>query len=182
MNKSEIRKKILKIRKINYHKNKKINFKSLLKILRNSKITGKVIGGYYPYNYEVDTIEIFKELEKFNYRLSLPKIRKNYQMDFFQWSTKDPLEINKFGIPEPVSDIIKLPNIILVPLVAFDNNRNRIGYGGGFYDRYIKKLKKKKKILTIGLAYSFQKIKKIPITKNDIQLDFIITNTFKGKN
>ena len=182
MNKSDIRKKILKIRKLNIYKNQKINFKSLLKIIRKSKITGKVIGGYYPYNYEIDAIEILKKLEKFNYHLSLPKIRKNYQMDFFQWSTKDPLEINKFGIPEPVSDVIKLPNILLIPLVAFDKNRNRIGYGGGFYDRYIKKLKKKKKILTIGLAYSFQKVKKIPITKNDIQLDFILTNTVKGKN
>ena len=182
MNKSEIRKKILKIRKVNNHKNQKIDFKSLLKIIRKSKITGKVIGGYYPYNYEIDAIEILKKLEKFNYHLSLPKIRKDHQMDFFQWSTRDPLEINKFGIPEPVSNFIKLPNILLVPLVAFDKNRNRIGYGGGFYDRYIKKLKKKKKILTIGLAYSFQKVKKIPITKNDIQLDFILTNTVKGKN
>ena len=182
MNKSDIRKKILKIRKVNIYKNQKINFKSLLKIIRKSKITGKVIGGYYPYNYEIDAIEILKKLEKFNYHLSLPKIRKNYQMDFFQWSTKDPLEINKFGIPEPVSDVIKLPNILLIPLVAFDKNRNRIGYGGGFYDRYIKKLKKRKKILTIGLAYSFQKVKKIPITKNDIQLDFIVTNTVKGNN
>ena len=182
MNKSEIRKKILKIRKVNNHKNQKIDFKSLLRIIRKSKITGKVIGGYYPYNYEIDAIEILKKLEKFNYHLSLPKIRKNYQMDFFHWSTKDPLEINKFGIPEPVSDVIKLPNILLIPLVAFDKNRNRIGYGGGFYDRYIKKLKKRKKILTIGLAYSFQKVKKIPITKNDIQLDFILTNTVKGKN
>ena len=181
MNKSEIRKKILKIRKVNNHKNQKIDFKSLLKIIRKSKITGKVIGGYYPYNYEIDAIEILKKLEKFNYHLSLPKIRKDHQMDFFQWSTRDPLEINKFGIPEPVSDFIKLPNILLVPLVAFDKNRTRIGYGGGFYDRYIKKLKKKKKILTIGLAYSFQKVKKIPITKNDIQLDFIVTNTVKGK-
>ena len=181
MNKSDIRKKILKIRKINIYKNQKINFKSLLKIIRKSKITGKVIGGYYPYNYEIDAIEILKKLEKFNYHLSLPKIRKDHQMDFFQWSTRDPLEINKFGIPEPVSNFIKLPNILLVPLVAFDKNRNRIGYGGGFYDRYIKKLKKKKKILTIGLAYSFQKVKKIPITKNDIQLDFIVTNTVKGK-
>ena len=182
MNKSEIRKKILKIRKVNYYNNQKIDFKSLLKILRKSKITGKVIGGYYPYNYEVNVIEILKKLEKFNYNLSLPKIRKNYQMDFFHWSTKDPLEINKFGIPEPVSDVIKFPNILLVPLVAFDKNRNRIGYGGGFYDRYIRKLKKRKKILTIGLAYSFQKVKKIPISKNDIQLDFIVTNTMKGKN
>ena len=182
MNKSEIRKKILKIRKINNHKNQKINFKSLIEILKKSKIDGKVVGGYYPYNYELDTLEILKKLEKLNYHLSLPKIRKNYQMNFFQWSTKDPLEINDYGIPEPISDIIKLPNILLVPLVAFDKNFNRIGYGGGFYDRYIKKLKKKKKIVTIGLAYTFQKVKKIPVTKHDIQLDFIVTNTVKGKN
>ena len=182
MNKAEIRKKILNIRKINYHKNLKINFEYSLKILKKTKIDSKVIGGYYPYNYECDTIEIFKKLEKLNYQLSLPKIRKNYQMNFFQWSTKDPLEINDYGIPEPISDVIKLPNILLVPLVAFDNNCNRIGYGGGFYDRYIKKLKKKKKIVTIGLAYSFQKVKRIPVTKYDIQLDFIITNTVKSKN
>ncbi len=181
MNKSEIRKKILKIRKINNNKNQKIDFKSLIKILRNTKITGRVIGGYYPYNYEIGSKEIFRKLEKFNYHLTLPKISKDYQMNFFQWSTKDPLEINKYGIPEPVSNIIKLPNILLVPLVAFDKNRNRIGYGGGFYDRYIKKLKKKKKILTIGLAYSFQRVKKIPVNKHDIKLDFIVTNTIKGK-
>tara|TARA_B100000963_G_scaffold167498_1_gene145509 strand:+ start:771 stop:1319 length:549 start_codon:yes stop_codon:yes gene_type:complete len=182
VNKSEIRKKILKIRKINHSKNQKINFKSLKKILRKSKIVGKVIGGYYPYNFEVDAKEILKKLEKLNYNLSLPKIRKNYQMDFFQWSTKDPLQINSYGIPEPVSDIVKFPDFLLVPLVAFDENRNRIGYGGGFYDRYIKKLKKRKKILTIGLAYSFQKVKKIPITKHDIQLDFIVTNATRDKN
>ena len=181
MNKSEIRKKILKIRKINYHKNQKINFKSLIKILKKAKIDGKVVGGYYPYNYEMDSIEILKKLKNLNYHLSLPKIRKNFQMNFFHWSTKDPLEINEYGIPEPISDVIKLPNILLVPLVAFDKNHNRIGYGGGFYDRYIKKVKKKKKILTIGLAYSFQKVEKIPVTKNDIQLDFIVTNTLKGK-
>ena len=157
MNKSEIRKKILKIRKVNNHKNQKIDFKSLLKIIRKSKITGKVIGGYYPYNYEIDAIEILKKLEKFNYHLSLPKIRKDHQMDFFQWSTRDPLEINKFGIPEPVSNFIKLPNILLVPLVAFDKNRNRIGYGEGFYDRYIKKLKKKKKDLNNRLSLFFSK-------------------------
>ena len=182
MNKLEIRKKILKTRKINYHKNQKINFGSLLKILKKTKINNKVIGGYYPYNYECDTIEIFKKLEKLKYQLSLPKVRKNYQMSFFQWSTKDPLEINDYGIPEPISNVVKSPNILLVPLVAFDNKRNRIGYGGGFYDRYIKKLKKKKKIVAIGLAYSFQKVKKIPVTKHDVQLDFIITDTVKSKN
>ena len=96
-------------------------------------------------------------------------------MDLFYWSTKDPLMINRYGIPEPTSDKILYPSILLVPLVAFDKQFNRIGYGGGFYDRYIKKLKKNKNIITIGIAYSFQKVKKIPINKKDMKLDFIIT-------
>ena len=179
MNKSKIREEILKIRKKNSSKNLKINFKSLFQILKKFKNAGKIIGGYYPYNYEVDAIPILKRLEKHNYQLSLPKIKKNSQMDFFQWSLKDPLDINRYGIPEPVSSVIKYPDILLLPLVAYDKDLNRIGYGGGFYDRYIERLKKKKKILLIGLAYSFQKVKKIPINKHDIQLDCIITNKLK---
>ena len=97
-------------------------------------------------------------------------------MDFFCWSLKDPLSINMYGIPEPTSNKILAPSIFLVPLVAFDKNFNRIGYGGGFYDRYIKKIRKRKKVLTIGFAYSFQKVKKIPTSNYDIKLDFIITN------
>ncbi len=96
-------------------------------------------------------------------------------MDFYEWSFKNPLIINEYGIPEPVSNKIRYPDILLVPLVAFDNELNRIGYGGGFYDRYIKKIKKKKKIITIGLAFSFQKVKKIQTNKFDIKLDFIVT-------
>ena len=97
-------------------------------------------------------------------------------MNFFQWSINDPLEINKYGIPEPVSGKIVYPSFLLVPLVAFDKNFNRVGYGGGFYDRYIKKIKKTKKIITIGLAYSFQKVNEVPINKHDSKLDFIVTN------
>ncbi len=97
-------------------------------------------------------------------------------MNFFRWSTKEPLEINKFGIPEPSSNKIMYPSILLVPLVAFDKHFNRIGYGGGFYDRYIKKNRKNKKIITIGLAYSFQKVKKVPVNNYDIKLDFVVTN------
>ena len=97
-------------------------------------------------------------------------------MDFFCWSSQDPLQINKYGIPEPASGKKIVPNILLVPLVAFDKNCNRIGYGGGFYDRYIKKIKKIKKIITIGLAYSFQRINQIPADKYDVKLDFIVTN------
>ena len=176
MNKSEIRKKILKIRKKNISRNLEIDTNKILNILRKNKTTNKIVGGYYPYNYEVDAINILKNLEKQNYQISLPKIKKNSQMDFFFWSIKDPLEVNKYGIPEPISSKIVYPSFLLVPLVAFDKNLNRVGYGGGFYDRYIKKIKKNKKIITIGLAYSFQKVNKVPINKYDSKLDFIVTN------
>ena len=176
MNKSQIRKRILKIRKKNSSKNYKINFDDIMEILKKSKISCKSIGGYYPYNYEVNTIEILKKLEKKKYQISLPKIKKNFKMDFFPWTTKDPLTINRYGIPEPISSRIIYPGIFLVPLVAFDKNFNRVGYGGGFYDRYIKKIKKIKKIVTIGLAYSYQRIDNIPTNRHDIKLDYIITD------
>ena len=176
MKKSEIRKQMLKIRKSKTLNKFTINFNNLINLLKKEKITGKTVGGYYPYNYEVDAIKILEDFEKKDYSISLPKIKKKFQMNFFKWSTKDPLTINKFGIPEPISNKIIYPSILLVPLVAFDKHLNRIGYGGGFYDRYIKKLKKSKKIFTIGLAYPFQKVKKIPIDKYDTRLDFILTN------
>ena len=176
MKKSQIRKKILKIRKQKKIKKFIFNFDLILNILKRKKVLGKIIGGYYPYNYEINILQILEKFEKKKFITTLPKIKKNSQMDFFQWSTNDPLAINKFGIPEPISKIVKYPDILLVPLVAFDKNYDRIGYGGGFYDRYIKKVKKRKKVLTIGFAYSFQKVKKIPTNKYDIRLDFIITN------
>ena len=176
MNKSQIRKKILKIRKQKKIKKFILNFNLILNILKRKRISGKIIGGYYPYNYEIDILQILKKFEKKKFIITLPKIRKNSQMNFYQWSINDPLVINEFGIPEPISKMVKHPDVLLVPLVAFDKNFNRIGYGGGFYDRYIKKIKKKKKVLTIGFAYSFQKVKKIPTNKHDIRLDFIITN------
>jgi len=176
VNKSQIRKKILKIRKQKKIKKFIFNFDLILDILKKKRVFGKIIGGYYPYNYEIDILNILEKFERKKFIITLPKIKKNRQMNFFQWSTNDPLAINKFGIPEPISKIVKYPDVLLVPLVAFDRNFNRIGYGGGFYDRYINKIRKRKKVLTIGFAYSFQKVKKIPTNNYDINLDFIITN------
>jgi 5-formyltetrahydrofolate cyclo-ligase len=96
---------------------------------------------------------------KKNYNILLPAIKKNNQMDFFKWSNNDPLKINQFGIPEPTSSKKIYPDILLVPLVAYDNHLNRLGYGGGFYDRYIEKIEKIKKVIKIGLAFSCQKIR-----------------------
>ena len=179
MNKSEIRKKIFETRKQIGCKNFYIDSKKILKILKNKKNINRIVGGYYPYNYEINTIKILEKLEKLGYQISLPKIKKKFKMDFFSWSLKDPLLINKYGIPEPTSDKIVYPNILLVPLVAYDSNLNRIGYGGGFYDRYIKKIKMNKNILTIGLAYSFQKVRQVPTNKYDIKLDFIVNDKEK---
>ena len=175
MKKSEIRKKIKKLREKNFSKNFQIDFQSILKIFRKKKSKKRIIGGYYPYNYEINVIPIMEKFERLKYIISLPKIGQNSNMNFFIWSTNDPLNTNKYGIPEPINNKIIFPDVLLVPLVAYDKNFNRVGYGGGFYDRYLKRIKKIKNVLTIGLAFSYQKVKKIPIEKNDIKLDFIVT-------
>ena len=181
MLKSKLRKKILKIREKNNQKNIQINFKQIIKILKKEKITKKIVGGYYPVNFEVDDLELLKKLENKNFDISLPVIKKNFQMDFYKWSFSDPLKINKYGIPEPESRNIVYPDVILVPLVAFDKNMNRLGYGGGYYDRLISKLSKKIKIMKIGLALSVQRVDKVPINIYDKKLDYIVTNKYTSK-
>ena len=181
MLKSILRKKILKIRKKNNKINIQIDFDQIIKILKKEKITKKSIGGYYPVNFEVDDLKLLRNFEKKNFDISLPVIKKNFQMDFYEWSFSNILKINKFGIPEPEIKNIVYPDIILVPLVAFDRDLNRLGYGGGYYDRLIEKLAKKKKIMKIGLALSVQEIDKVPVSIYDQKLDYIVTNKYTVK-
>jgi 5-formyltetrahydrofolate cyclo-ligase len=176
--KSKLRAKILKIRKKNNSRNIKIDINKIIDLFKKEKITKKNIGGYYPVNFEIDDLDILKEFEKKDFNISLPKIKKNFDMDFYKWSFNEPLKINNYGIPEPNSKIMVYPDILFIPLVAFDNRLNRLGYGGGYYDRLIEKFSKRKKILKIGLALSVQKIKKVPINKYDQKLDYIITNKY----
>ena len=177
MLKSELRKKVLKVRKKFNTKNIQPNFKQIVKILKKEKITNQItIGGYYPVNFEIDDLTLLRKFKKNKFNISLPIIKKNFQMDFYSWSFSEPLKINKYGIPEPEAKNIVYPDVLLIPLVAFDKKLNRLGYGGGYYDRLIEKLSKKKNIIKIGLAFSSQEIKKIPINKHDQKLDYIITN------
>ena len=178
MLKSKLRKKILKIREKNNKKNIQISFSQIIKILKKEKITKKIIGGYYPVNFEVDDLKLLEKFEKKNFNISLPVVKKNFQMDFYQWSFSDPLKISKYGIPEPETKKIVYPDVLLIPLVAFDKNLNRLGYGGGYYDRLIKRLSKKKNIIKIGLALSIQRIDKVPINVYDQKLDYIVTNKY----
>jgi 5-formyltetrahydrofolate cyclo-ligase len=175
VNKSQIRNKIIKIRKKKFDKNLQINLRKFISFLKIDKLNLKNIGGYYPSNYEIDDLAILDLLEKNFFKVSLPVIKKDNQMNFYSWSRNDPLKINKFGIPEPLSSKIFYPDILLVPLVAYDSSLKRLGYGGGYYDRYIEKIEKIKKVTKIGLAFSFQKISSIPIDQYDKRLDFIVT-------
>ena len=146
MLKSKLRKKILKVRQKFNTKNIQLDFNQIIKILKKEKTTNQItIGGYYPVNFEIDDMTLLRKFKKKKFNISLPVIKKNFNMDFYKWSFSDPLKVNRYGIPEPVTTNIAFPDILLIPLLAFDKNLNRLGYGGGYYDRLIEKLSKKKK-------------------------------------
>ena len=174
MKKPDIRKKILNLRKRKFDPLKKINFDIIKHLIFDNSVK-PVIGGYVPVNYEIDCLNILKKLENEKIKISLPVIKNNNDMEFYKYSFKYPMKINKYGIPEPFKNKILLPNILFVPLVAFDDKLYRIGYGGGYYDRYLAKLEKKKFFKSIGFAFSFQKVNKIPVNNFDKKLDIVIT-------
>ncbi len=175
MSKSKLRRRILSLRKKNSYKKLCLHSDRIFHFFKKNKIKFKNVGGYYPSNHEIDDLEMLNFLRNKKATISLPTIRENNQMDFFEWTNKDPLKINKYGIAEPILLKKIYPDIIFVPLVAYDDDLNRLGYGGGFYDRYLEKIAKIKKIFKIGLGFSYQRIKKIPINKYDKKLDLIVT-------
>ena len=178
MLKSTLRKKILKVRERFNTKDIQVNFNQITKILKKEKITNKIIGGYYPVNFEIDDLALLRKFKKNKFNICLPVIKKNFQMDYYPWTFSEPLKINRYGIPEPETKNIVYPDVLLIPLLAFDKNLNRLGYGGGYYDRLIEKLSKKKNIIKIGLAFSIQEIDKVPINMYDQKLDYIVTNKY----
>ncbi len=174
--KSFLRKKYRKLRKKKYFKITPSFFNPLSNLIKKKFRSKKFkISFYHPINYEVDVLEFLIKIKKFNAVILLPNLNGNF-INFSPWKQDEPLTINKFGVPEPtLINKNHIPDVILVPLLAFDNQNYRLGYGKGFYDKYLNKYKKKKKIITIGIAFSFQKYNKLPIKSFDVKLDYILT-------
>ena len=176
--KSFLRNKSLLKRKRKYPTVKKFNFNLIFNLIKKEYGKKKItIAAYYPANYEVNTLRFIEEASKKKFNIALPVIKSRGKMSFKLWVYKSPLYVNSIGILEPVnSEKEKIPDLIMVPLVAFDNNLNRIGYGKGYYDRSLQKINKtKKNIISLGIAYSFQKCSTIPVNKYDFKLDYIFT-------
>ena len=176
--KSYLRNKSLLQRKKKYLTVKKFNFNLIFKLIRKHFHKKKIIiAGYYPSNYEVNILNFLEEASKKKFKIVLPVIKSSNKMSFKPWIFKEPLYVNKFGILEP-NNLGKeiIPDLIMVPLVAFDRKLNRIGYGKGYYDRSLQKISKiKKKTITLGIAYSFQKCATIPTNKYDFKLNYVFT-------
>lgn len=176
--KNILRKKYRNLRKNKYFEINKFFFSPLINLIKSKFYKKKELNLalYYPSNFEVNTLAILENSYLNNKNFLLPIIEQNNIMNFFSWKKNEVLFVNKYGILEPVKSKVKVPDIILVPILAYDKNRYRLGYGKGFYDRYLTKLTKKKdKILSVGVAFSFQRYHKLPISNNDVKLDFILT-------
>ena len=177
-NKDKLRKKYYFIRKKNYFDIKPSFFSPLIKLIVKKFKKKKInLSSYYPSSYEVNVLNLFETALEKRLKIFLPAVRKNNSMNFYQWKNKDALQINRYGMLEPYRQINQIiPTIMLVPMLAYDKKKNRLGYGKGFYDRYLQKyLKKNNNILTIGIAFSFQKYHKLPVSYNDIKLNYILT-------
>lgn len=142
-----------------------------------------VVGSYLPFKNEVPTNFIHKELRKLDCEICLPCINsEDSSMIFRKFESNNKLVANKYGILEPSKDSYKSkPSILIVPLVAFSHEGYRLGYGGGYYDRFIKANMDSKDFVTIGLGFSFQKYDLLPFEEHDQKLNWILTEKYLYK-
>lgn len=142
-----------------------------------------VIGSYLPFRNEFSTNLLNDELTRLGFKLSLPCVNENNSsMIFRSYHSNEDLVSNTYGIMEPSEESDEvMPSIIIVPLVAFSLTGYRLGYGGGYYDRYISKNLENKGFVTIGLGFSFQMYDELPYEKHDQKLDWILTEKYLYK-
>lgn len=147
--------------------------KYLLEIIpQNAKVSA-----YCAMRGEVDVNNLIKQLQIRGNQVALPIITAEKILKFLDCSDDTPLVAGKFETlcPQPHLPEIE-PDVVIVPMVSFDNAGNRLGYGGGYYDTTLAYLRSKnKKLLVIGVAYAMQRVEKLPIHDGDEKMDMVVT-------
>lgn len=142
-------------------------------------INSKVIFTYVGFDSEIDTIEYIKEFLKDGKKVCIPRtnIKEKY-MEAVSINSLDLLSKSEYGILEPSCDLEPINkdeiDLIIMPGLAFDKQGGRLGYGGGYYDKYLSTISKD--VPKIALAYDFQILEKIPMEEHDIKVDIIISD------
>lgn len=136
-----------------------------------------VVSGYYPMEDEIWPLPLMAALKAEGHTLALPVMQgKAEPLVFRAWTPGDPLIPGVWGIRQPATDKPEvLPDIVLVPLLAFDARGYRLGYGGGFYDRTLRALRSLKSILAVGLALDELEVDAVPHLDYDERLDWVLT-------
>jgi 5-formyltetrahydrofolate cyclo-ligase len=139
--------------------------------------SGMILSGFMPLKSEINPLPLMRKLVDDGARLALPVVAGRGQpliMRSWQWG--EPLVPGVWGISEPPPTAPELqPDILLVPLLAFDRNGHRIGYGAGYYDLTIAQLRAKKPIAAVGIAFAAQEVESVPRTAFDARLDLVLT-------
>lgn len=140
------------------------------------------IGLYLPHHGELSVMPAVLGSHRRQRQLYLPVVKNKQDMSFVSWRPGDTLIENRFGIPEPdlkgahIAAMWSL-DVLLLPLVAFDRSGNRLGMGGGFYDRLLAKLNNSlRRPRLVGVAYQFQEVDALPVAPWDQKLDQIVTD------
>jgi len=136
-----------------------------------------VISAFHSCGTEISTFELFDALVAAGWTTALPiVVTKNTPLMFRQWTPGEPLVVGRWDIKIPSETAREvLPDVLLVPLLAFDRQGYRLGYGGGFYDRTLEQLRAQKKVMAIGLAYAAQEVDSVLHDEHDQRLDWIMT-------
>jgi 5-formyltetrahydrofolate cyclo-ligase len=139
--------------------------------------TGMIVSGYFPIRNEIDPTPLMQKLAVQGARLALPCVNARGQsLTFRAWSPGDRLILGSLGIPEPSPAAAEvIPDIMLVPLAAFDRSGHRVGYGAGHYDHTFAHLRKAKAVIGVGLAFAAQEIESVPALAHDVALDYVLT-------
>ena len=138
---------------------------------------GKVVAGYSPIRSEVDPFPLMRRLAARGALLVLPAIvGAERPLQFRAFAFDGVLRRGPLGILEPPVETPTLaPDILLVPLAAFDRSGHRIGYGAGHYDRTLKNLRRSRSITAVGLGFAVQEIESVPALSHDVVLDYVLT-------